>query len=102
MSNTTFNEATAEHIERLEQFTPIVERVHGKENPEFFEVRKLFDGLNKKIKLSDVEKPALNQEFAQLREVTNNYEVPAGVCESYEAVYQMLEALDTSYYNEGK
>lgn len=98
MSNTRFNEIKAEHIERLEQFVPIVERVHGAENPEFFEVRKLFDVLNEKIKLAGAEKPAISEELTQLRVTTNDYEIPAGVCESYEAVYNMLEEIDQAYH----
>lgn len=97
MTNVKFNEAKAEHIERLEQFVPIVERVHGAENPEFYEVRKLFDVLNEKIKLAGEEKPALDEEFRQLREITSDYEIPADVCESYEAVYNMLEEIERAY-----
>jgi iron-sulfur cluster repair protein YtfE (RIC family) len=43
-------------------------------------------------------KPELNQEFAQLREITNNYTVPVDVCESYEAVYKMLSEIDKAYH----
>lgn len=99
MSNTKFNDAKAEHIERLEQFVPIVERVHGADNPEFYEVRKLFDVLNEKIKLAGADKPVIDEELTQLRETTNDYEMPADVCESYEAVYSMLEKIDKAYYN---
>ena len=99
MSTTKFNEAKAEHIERLEQFVPIVERVHGAENPEFYEVRKVFDVLNEKIKLAGEEKPALDEEFTQLRAITSDYEIPADVCESYEAVYNMLEEIEQAYHS---
>ena len=102
MANTRFNEAKVEHIERLEQFVPIVERVHGAENPEFYEVRKLFDVLNEKIKLAGAEKPEIDEELKQLRVTTNDYEIPADVCESYEAVYKMLEEIDKAYHNEAK
>ncbi len=95
MTMTTFEQVTTEHLERLEQFTPIVERVHGENHPEFFEVRKLFDQLNDKIQAGT--KTDLTEEFKQLRNVTNNYEVPDDVCESYEAVYQMLADLDQAY-----
>jgi len=33
-----------------------------------------------------------------LRETTNNYTVPDDVCESYEAVYNMLSELDKAYH----
>lgn len=93
----TFNEAKKKHIKKLEQYVPIVERVHGGNHPEFHEVRKLFDQINKKIKETDLERPELNDEFAKLREITDNYTVPGDVCESYEAVYNMLAQLDKAY-----
>ena len=51
----------------------------------------------RKIKDAGSEVPDLNEEFAQLREITNNYTVPEDVCESYEAVYKMLAELDQAY-----
>ncbi len=93
----TFNEAKKNHIKKLEQYVPIVARVHGGNHPEFHEVHELFDRINKKIKEAGLEKPELNDEFAKLREITNNYTVPGDVCESYEAVYNMLSQLDKSY-----
>lgn len=98
MTNTRFATITTEDIERLEQFIPIVERVHGKENPEFMEVRKLFNQLNEKLQAAGAEDPDLKKEFKELRKVTNNYEVPRDVCESYEAVYEMLEKLEHVYF----
>lgn len=95
MTKTPFDEAKAEHMERLEQFTPIVERVHGENHPEFFEVRKIFDQLNEKVKTN--RELGLDKEFSELRKITNNYKVPNDVCESYEAVYNMLEELNQAY-----
>ena len=40
---------------------------------------------------------ALKEEFVKLREITDNYTVPGDVCESYEAVYNMLAELDKAY-----
>ncbi len=97
MTNTRFAAVTTEYIERLEQFIPIVERVHGKEHPEFMEVRKLFNQLNKKLRAARNEDPDLKKEFKELRKMTNNYEIPHDVCESYEAVYEMLEKLEQVY-----
>ena len=76
---------------------PIVARVHGGNHPEFHEVHKLFDRINKKMNEAGLERPELNDEFAKLREITDNYTVPGDVCESYEAVYNMLSQLDKSY-----
>ena len=89
----TFNEVRDRHFKTLEQYVPIVARVHGDKHPEFHEVHKLFEAINKKIKEAGSERPELNEEFAKLCEITNNYTVPGDVCESYEAVYKMLAEL---------
>ncbi len=75
-----------ELMEKLEMFVPVVARVHGPTHPEFYEVQKEFEN----IKNQD----SLDQSFKNLREITDNYKVPSDVCESYEAVYSMLEQLD--------
>ena len=100
MTNTQFNEVRAQHMERLKQFTPIVERVHGEHHPEFFKVHELFNQLNEKLENETDESVDLKQEFTALRTVTDNYAVPGDVCESYEAVYNMLEDLDQAYFEE--
>ncbi|HHU50475.1 MAG TPA: iron-sulfur cluster repair di-iron protein, ric [Firmicutes bacterium] len=92
-----FNRVKAEHLKTLEQYVPIVARVHGGSHPEFHEVHKLFEAINKKIKEAGSERPELDSEFEELRKVTENYAVPADVCESYEAVYKMLAELDEAY-----
>lgn len=94
----TFNQATENNFKTLVQYVPIVARVHGGNHPEFLEVRKFFDAIIKKTKEAGVEKPELNEEFTKLREITNNYTVPNDVCESYEAVYNMLAEVDKAYY----
>lgn len=99
VSKQTFKEAKEEHIQKLKQYVPIVARVHGKNHPEFHEVQKVFDAINQTIKKAGSKRPELNVEFAKLREITNNYEVPSDVCESYEAVYNMLAELDRAYQN---
>lgn len=97
MANATYNEAKEKNFERLNQFTPIVDRVHGGNHPEFHEVKDLWEAIYEKSEAAGEEKPELNQEFTRLREITNNYEVPEDVCESYEAVYNMLEEVDAAY-----
>lgn len=96
---TRFNEAKEGSFERLEQFVPVVERVHGENHPEFHDVRKLFDEISVKTKKAGSEKLELENEFKQLREITDNYTVPGDVCESYEAVYNMLAELDKAYHH---
>lgn len=97
MTNLTFNQVKKNNFKRLEQYVPIVDRVHGPSHPEFHDVRKVFETIVKKSKDAGVEKPELNEEFSQLRRITDNYTVPGDVCESYEAVYNMLEEVDKAY-----
>ncbi len=92
-----FNHAKKEHLKRLEQFVPIVARVHGEAHPEFLDVKKVFDEINLKIKNN--KEPDLTKEFENLRQITKNYTVPKDVCESYRAVYDMLSNLDKAYNN---
>lgn len=94
---TTFNKANERTIKTLEQYIPIVDRVHGANHPEFHYVRRVFGEISLEAKNSGTEKPDLDNEFKQLREITNNYTVPSDVCESYEAVYNMLSELDKAY-----
>ena len=90
----TFKQAKQRYLKRLEQYVPVVDRVHGEHHPEFHDVRAIFDEIIVKVKIAGAETPDLSSEFAKLRDITNNYEVPGDVCESYEAVYTMLATLD--------
>lgn len=94
----TFNQAKEKKFKTLAQYVPVVARVHGGTHPEFHEVRKLYDSIIKKTTEAGAEKPELNEEFTKLREITSNYTVPSDVCESYEAVYNMLSEVDKAYY----
>lgn len=94
---TKFNEIREKYNEKLEMYVPVVARVHGGTHPEFHEVKALYEKLDKKIKESGSEKPELDEEFKELRRVTDNYSVPCDTCESYEAVYNMLSELDQAY-----
>lgn len=93
-----FKQIAAQYLERLEQFVPIVARVHGPHHPEFYDVQKVFNEISAKITAAGGEKPELAPEFTQLREITTNYLVPDDVCETYEAVYSMLAELDAAYH----
>lgn len=94
----TFSEVKAEHFQTLKRYVPVVARVHGKSHPEFHEVHKVFAAITKKIEDAASARPELGQEFARLREITQDYTVPGDVCESYEAVYKMLAELDRAYH----
>ncbi|MGO1370093.1 MAG: iron-sulfur cluster repair di-iron protein, ric [Senegalia sp. (in: firmicutes)] len=93
-----FKEVKERNIETLEQYVPVVERVHGKEHPEFYDVHKVFNQINIKIKNSDLETLELEDEFKELRQITDDYTVPSNTCETYEAVYNMLSELDKAYH----
>ena len=71
--------------------------MHGENHLEFREVRELWEQIYAKTEGVDTEKPELRAEFSRLRQVTDNYTVPGDVCESYEAVYNMLEEADAAY-----
>jgi regulator of cell morphogenesis and NO signaling len=90
-----FISAIAELLPTLEQYVPVVDRVHGAHHPEFHEVRAVFNTIHAKTK--EINTPNLDEEFAQLRAITSNYVIPDDVCESYEAVYDMLKALNDAY-----
>ncbi len=95
--STNFKQVNKENLKRLAQYVPVVARVHGGTHPEFLEVRKAYDELAKLINEAGEQTPNLKDVFIRLREITNNYTVPSDVCESYEAVYNMLSELDKSY-----
>lgn len=90
-----FISVVEELIPTLEQYVPVVDRVHGAHHPEFHDVRAVFNTIHAKTKENNT--PNLDEEFAQLRAITSNYVIPDDVCESYEAVYDMLRTLDTAY-----
>ena len=95
----TFSEAKKKYFKTLNQYVPIVDRVHGNNHPEFHKVREVYEAINEKTKAAKSKTPDLTEEFAQLRKITNNYTVPDDVCESYEAVYNMLAETDRAYNN---
>lgn len=94
----TFDKVIQDSLPLLIQYVPVVERVHGEHHPEFHDVRRLFDNIHQKTKAAHPAKPDLDEEFVQLRVVTDNFAVPHDVCETFEAVYEMLKQLNSSYY----
>lgn len=90
-----FQEVLEKNIAKLEMYVPVVDRVHGEHHPEFHDVKRIFDEMI--VKLEANKDADLKDDFKELGQVTDNYTVPSDVCESYEAVYLMLEELDKSY-----
>lgn len=91
----TFNDVYSTHKENLELYVPVVARVHGPSHPVFYDVQKNYDELITNIQNNKLEE--LKSIFENLRKITDNYIIPADTCETYEAVYKMLEALDVAY-----
>lgn len=97
-SNVSFDQAKDRHLKTLQQYVPVVARVHGGNHPEFHDIRAVFDVIVEKIEQSETDNVQLDQEFSKLREISHDYLVPEDVCESYEAVYRMLEEIDEAYH----
>ncbi len=96
-SPTKFQQLVKELFPVLVQYVPVVDRVHGEHHPEFHEVRRLFFEVYDKTAASDSATLDLHDEFDRLQKVTQNYAVPDDVCETYEAVYDMLKKLNAAY-----
>jgi regulator of cell morphogenesis and NO signaling len=95
-----FNEVKDTYSEKLKLYVPVVARVHGNDHPEFHHVHELYNKITEKIEAGGSEMPALNEEFKELREITDNYTIPEGTCETFEAVYKMLSELDQAYLDQ--
>lgn len=92
-----FRQLFEKNFEQLDLYTTAITRAHGESHPEAFDVRELFEAMDAKITAANEEEVELQTEFAQLRKVTKDYDIPADVCETYAAVYKMLAELDESY-----
>ena len=69
---TKFKQVIEKHSEKLELYTPVVARVHGGDHPEFHEVHEVYKRINEKIKNMAFEDLDLNEEFKELRKITDN------------------------------
>lgn len=95
---TEFSRVYESNKEKLEMYVPVVARVHGPSHPEFYQVKEHYDALVAHI--GGENNDMIGKEFESLKEVTNNYKVPEDTCESYQAVYEMLESLNRAYDQE--
>lgn len=93
----TFEKTVQHHFPKLEIYTLPVTRAHGQNHPEVFKVHDIFQDIHKIVTASS-ETVYLDKEFSKLREVTDGYQIPDDACETYEAVYTMLEELDLAYH----
>lgn len=95
MTNTSFKETFHKEREQLDLYTTAITRAHGDSHPEAHDVRKLFETMVEKI---DHEQTAdLTDTFFELKKVTNDYTIPADVCETYATVYRTLATLNEIY-----
>lgn len=79
-------------FEKLDFYLPTVKKVHGKNHEEIFEVDKIYNSIKENLDNSNHEK--LEDDFINLRKITNDYTIPQDTCETYEAVYKILNKLD--------
>lgn len=63
----TFNEVVEDYFSKLDIFTSAITRAHGKNHPEAFKVRDLFEKIYTKVKEAGANTPNLDAEFAELR-----------------------------------
>ncbi|MDT2614055.1 iron-sulfur cluster repair di-iron protein, ric [Enterococcus dongliensis] len=82
-----------ENREKLALYTTAITRAHGANHPEVFEVKKIYDTIWDQLQ-NEGSEVNLDTEFEQLRETTNNYEIPSDVCQTFEATYAMLAEAD--------
>ena len=74
--------------EMLDLYTNAITKAHGKNHPEVFEVRKLYETIQHKIQGNNMD---LSNEFSELRGVTNDFAIPDDVCETFTKTYQLLK-----------
>lgn len=94
----TFNEVVEDYFSKLDLFITAITRAHGKNHPEAFEVREIFEAMNAKVKEASPNKPNLDAEFTRLRKISDNYTIPGDVCETYAGTYNMLSEAEKSYH----
>lgn len=97
MSNALFQAQVKSNFETLDLYTTAITRAHGKSHPEAFDVREIFESIQKKVEAAGESKPDLCEEFAQLQKVTDYYTIPSDVCPTYENTYEMLRDLNQAY-----
>jgi regulator of cell morphogenesis and NO signaling len=88
------NQLKDRYVKTLQQYIPVVVRVHGSHHPEIYQVQSVFAQMIPSMQ----DATDLLAHFLELREITDTYSVPQDVCESYAAVYHMLEYLDRAYH----
>ena len=78
--------------ETLNLYTKAITRAHGRNHPEVFEVRSMYQAIQDKVRGGNYD---LASEFAKLRAVTSNYAIPDDVCGTFKATYELLAEFDS-------
>ena len=93
-ASVSFSQVRDQYSKTLQQYIPVVVRVHGSHHPEIHQVQSVF------VQMVPLMQAAadVSAHFLTLRDITENYHVPHDVCESYVAVYHMLQDLDRAYH----
>lgn len=80
--------------EEMKFLVETVARVHGEKHPEITEVAEFYNQLLVSDEPEEI--------FHQLRQVTDNYEIPEDVCPTFEKVYLTLKTYDQAFQEGGK
>ncbi|MFR4287004.1 MAG: iron-sulfur cluster repair di-iron protein, ric [Enterococcus italicus] len=79
----------SENAETLALYTTAITRAHGKHHPEVFGVKKVYGELADKI-ADQGDKADLTPEFDELRNLTQDFTIPADACPTMTKTYEML------------
>lgn len=77
-----------DHDETLDLFTSALLKAHGREHPEVFKVREVYEDIQVKLEANETN---YQQELQKLEMVTSNFKIPEGVCETFEKTYGMFK-----------
>lgn len=80
-----------ENDEALDLYTKAITKAHGRNHPEVFEVRDIYQRIQGKVRGGDLD---LADEFSRLRKVTHDYAIPGDVCGTFRATYGLLGEFD--------
>lgn len=97
---TAFTDYLHRNIEQLDQGTLAITRAHGAHHPEVFEVRRLYQTIRGRVAAAGGARPAVGDEFAQLRRITGDYTIPGDGCPTLEMTYLMLQNAHRLYDSE--
>ena len=75
----------------LDVYTKAIAKVHRQHHPEVFQVRQVYEQIQKKIREGNLD---VKDEFKKLRDLTGNYAIPNDVCDAFRATYALLATFD--------